>query len=209
MTTSKLIAIALAALLVFAGGAAAMPGQAPDDPGADPTDEHQPDDPGMDATNETDTDANESDAERNETAAADERDEHATDAPPTELPAEAPGHVTDIHQLILDKLDGALSGHELGDALSGLLGGDPANQADQNPPVTPGAAASQAGNSSDAATADESDDRGSDAVANAGPPAQHPEQAAEPVSGIHDLIRTFLNGDGDGTLGERISGIAG
>lgn len=45
MNASKLIAIALVALLVTAGAAVAAPGQAPDDAGADAADEHQPDDP--------------------------------------------------------------------------------------------------------------------------------------------------------------------
>lgn len=49
--------------------------------------------------------------------------------PPGELPGPVPDFVGDILDLIGQKLSGALSGQELGDALSGLLGSDGAASA--------------------------------------------------------------------------------
>lgn len=44
--------------------------------------------------------------------------------PPSDLPGSVPDFVGDILDLIGEKLSGALSGAELGERLSGLLGGD-------------------------------------------------------------------------------------
>ena len=44
-------------------------------------------------------------------------------------------------------------------------------------------------------------------AADAGPPQDMPEQVPDHVSQIHDLIRQFLNGDGDGSLGDQISDV--
>lgn len=50
--------------------------------------------------------------------------------PPDDLPGAVPDFVGDILDLIGQKLSGALSGQDLGDALSGLLGGDGGANAD-------------------------------------------------------------------------------
>ncbi|MDZ7701132.1 MAG: hypothetical protein U5J98_03175 [Halobacteriales archaeon] len=118
MNAHNLIAIALAALLVFAGGAAALPGNAPDGAGADAADDHQPDDP---ASAADDRDADET--ETNETDSDDARDENASEGPPTDLPEPVPDHVSTIHQLIRDKLNGGLGNTTLGEAISGVVGG--------------------------------------------------------------------------------------
>jgi cobalamin biosynthesis protein CobT len=186
MNPKTLIAIAIAALLVFAGGAAAMPGQAT---GADAADEHQPDDPGSNVADETGDDSNETDAD-------DARDENATDGPPTEIPDEAPDHVSQIHDFIREKLDGNLTGQELGEAISGLMGNGDAALANGQ--------ADSAGEQSEDASANSEDAR-----TNAGPVGDLPEQAADHVIGIHDAIQSFLNGDGDGDLGNEVSNPAG
>lgn len=184
MNAHKLIAITLAALLVFAGGAAALPGQAPD-----AADEHQPDDPGADASD--DADENATDSDDNATVADDARDENPSDGPPTEMPDVAPDHVTQIHDLIRDKLDGTLTGQELGEALGGLMG-DGAESNSQD----------------DTASEQSESDASEDAQADAGPTGDLPEQAADRVSGIHDAILSFLNGDDDGHPGDVVSSAA-
>lgn len=49
-------------------------------------------------------------------------DEH--NGPPAELPGPVPDFVGDILDFVNQKIAGGLSGAELGEALSGLLGGD-------------------------------------------------------------------------------------
>ncbi len=60
-------------------------------------------------------------------AGADDASQSDQPGPPDELPGPVPDFVGDILDLIDQKLSGALSGQELGDALSGLLGSDGGN----------------------------------------------------------------------------------
>lgn len=114
MNVSKLIVIALAALLVTAGAAVAAPGQSPDNPGADAADEHRPDEAGADAA---------ANASNNATDVDVERDENASDAPPVEMPEPVPDHASEIHQLIRDYLNGDLGNTTLGETVSVVAGG--------------------------------------------------------------------------------------
>ena len=141
MKLEKIAALALAALLVTAGAAAAMPGNAPDGSGADEHEQasdHRPDDAdharedngtdvgervGALAANESDDDnATERDAEhaanarRNIDAASSQRAEDVRGLP-VDMPEQVPDHVTAIHQLIVDFLSGDLDG-ELGASVS-------------------------------------------------------------------------------------------
>ena len=186
MTTSKLIAIALAALLVFAGTAVASshaPSATQADENATDAAETPPEDPGGDA--------------------GDMRDENASDAPPTEMPANASDHVSEIHALIGQFLDGTLEG-SLGPQVSDVVANDSDNA---NDAASQGSenAADEAGSQSQADSAEER----SGNADRAGPIGDVPEQAADHVSAIHDAITTFLSGDGDGSLGETVSGIVG
>jgi hypothetical protein len=65
------------------------------------------------------------------------------------------------------------------------------------------------GNATDGAdTGAENRDGAADGAANAdgqGPPADLPAQVPDHVTQIHDLIRSFVGGDGDGSLGDAVS----
>lgn len=125
MKLSKLAAIALAALLVTAGAAAATPGNGPDHAGADEHEQasdNQPDD----ADDEQEDDA--AAADENATSGAENADEHAAamgangavesnqradqaQGPPSDMPEQVPDHVMEIHRLIADFLMGDLDGN--------------------------------------------------------------------------------------------------
>lgn len=98
MKLSTLIPIALVALLVTAGAAAAMPGNAPDHAGAndhEQASDHAPDDTADDG---------------------DAGNAHAQ-GPPEDLPEQVPDFVRQIHDAIRQFLSGGLDGI-LGDAVS-------------------------------------------------------------------------------------------
>lgn len=146
MNVSKLAALALVAVLVTAGAAAAMPGNAPDHSGAadheqasdhpsveaadagDDRADGAGDDEAADASEINDgnaTDASDDGTENAATAAggnaqaagpAQARSDEAR-GPPTDLPQRVPDHVAQIHQLILDFLSGDLDGN-LGPSIS-------------------------------------------------------------------------------------------
>ena len=85
---------------------------------------------------------------------------------------------------------------------------------DDQPPEQADANASAADSHADeneSADADDADNaserRDGAAAGERGPPQDMPEQVPDHVSSIHDLIRTFLHGDGDGNLGEQISDV--
>ena len=65
-------------------------------------------------------------------AGADDASESDRPGPPDELPGPVPDFVGDILDLINQKLAGAMSGRELGEALSGLLGGDGGSAGEQS-----------------------------------------------------------------------------
>ena len=130
MNLTKLTAIALAVLTLTAGAAAAMPGNAPDQAGsntAEQASDHGQHDEAADG-NETAVDAEESADE----ADADDADRHRNAnrerrGPPVELPNQVPEHVTQIHDLIRQFLNGDLDASP-GRAISGVVGGGQAGQ---------------------------------------------------------------------------------
>jgi hypothetical protein len=132
MKLTKIASVLVAVLLVASAGAAAMPGNAPADSRAGRADDHG--DNADDAANASD----ERTPERNGSAAA--ADEHRLDhagaaaaddkrGPPTDMPAQVPDFVTEIHELINQNLDGSLQG--LGEALSAATPGEDADAGDE------------------------------------------------------------------------------
>lgn len=123
------IAGALLAVLLITGSAAALPGAAPAQ-AEDNADDAQADD----YANETAQDADEDD-EMNESAGPDaaeaaDRQGPPEDVgpdgergPPTDMPAPVPDFVSDIHQLVNQKLMGDLDGN-LGEQISDVTPGD-------------------------------------------------------------------------------------
>jgi len=122
MTLTK-IAGALLAVLLITGSAAALPGAAPAQ-AEDNADDAQADD----YANETAQDADEN-GETNESAGPDAADAadrqgppenvgpNGERGPPTDMPAPVPDFVSDIHQLVNQKLMGDLDGN-LGERIS-------------------------------------------------------------------------------------------
>lgn len=127
MTPTKIVGALLAALVVASGAAAAMPGNAPADSQAGQAGNYVDDsaDERADAMDEADeTDGDKMD-EANETA-GDERAAAAGPSddrrgPPSDMPAGVPDFVSQIHDLIGQKIDGTLS--DLGDAISQVTPG--------------------------------------------------------------------------------------
>lgn len=122
---------ALAALLVVAGAAAALPGAAPGGHGG-PTTDGAPTD-GQNATganassNATDrAGANATGGPAN--APAGGPSDRAA-GPPADLPGPVPDFVSEIHGLVGDLLDGTLSGPDLGAAISDLTPDDGSGEA--------------------------------------------------------------------------------
>jgi len=132
MKLTKIASVLLAVLLVASAGAAAMPGNAPADSQAGQADDHsdsagdgasaanasdqRPDDAGSAGMADNDSDAG--------AAAADDKR-----GPPTDMPAQVPDFVTEVHELINQKLDGTLQ--NLGEALSAATPGDDADTDDE------------------------------------------------------------------------------
>jgi hypothetical protein len=65
------------------------------------------------------------------------------------------------------------------------------------------------GNESEVDDADTTEQRRTADHERYGPPVDMPSQVPDHVTQIHDLIRHFLNGGHDGSLGEAISGVMG
>ncbi len=118
MKRTTLIAVALAALLMITGFAAAAPGNAPVsvDTDADSTDE-QP-------ANERAQSADERDDRSENGATADNGvDDRNGQGPNVDLPDQVPDHVSEIHDRISSFLSGTLDG-SLGDAISDVTPDD-------------------------------------------------------------------------------------
>ena len=125
MKLSKLAAVALAILLVTAGAAAAVPGNAPAFAG---NDEAQANDHSQGDENPPDHAGNASDAGNASVAssgAADHDGASAAEArgPPVDLPSAVPDHVSAIHDLIRQHLAGDLDG-SLGEAIADVTPDD-------------------------------------------------------------------------------------
>ncbi|MFB6195541.1 MAG: hypothetical protein ABEI80_05175 [Haloplanus sp.] len=141
MIRTKLVAVAVAALLVTVGTVAAAPGAAPVTVGAD----DQYDDnaaqaegaqaDGADGAARDGGSANDTDDAGGPPANVPANGDDASAAergPPADLPAQVPDHVAAIHDLIGSFLRGDLSG-SLGDAVSGVTpGGDAGDQGERN-----------------------------------------------------------------------------
>lgn len=139
MNASKLAVIAITALIVTAGAAVAMPGNAPEHAAADENErasDQEPDD-AADARSNSDLAADENasaeDTGDNRASGPDERaaaqaehppDSAAASGPPVDLPDQVPDHVTTIHELIVDFLNGDLDG-DLGSSVSAAAGNAP------------------------------------------------------------------------------------
>jgi hypothetical protein len=101
MTRTKLVAVAFAALLVTVGTAAAAPGNAPVDVGADDQyDDH------ADAADENAADDDDAANESADGRPADAAEDADRRGPPADLPAQVPDHVGEIHDLIRSFLGG-------------------------------------------------------------------------------------------------------
>lgn len=107
MNLTKLAGVLLAVFVVATGAAAALPGDAPTDSQAGQADDHAPEQ----AHNAT---------EMNETADDERR------GPPADMPDAAPDFVSQIHDLIQQKIDGTIS--NLGQQISELTPGGDAGQ---------------------------------------------------------------------------------
>lgn len=127
MKIHRIGAIAIVVLLIVAGAAAAAPGNAPDDIRDGTVPPLADDDADERAQNDTDAKETADDAREN---GMDERDERVQ-GPPTSLPEQVPDHVSRIHDLIRQFIDGSLDGN-LGDAISGVTpdDGDESQNAD-------------------------------------------------------------------------------
>lgn len=111
MKRITLVAAGLAALVVTAGTAAALPGNAPVDAGAN-------------ANDAADSAGGNADARDGSPAGASEQ---ADRGPPVDLPEQVPDHVSRIHDLIRKHLSGDLAG-SLGEAISDVTPSDDADE---------------------------------------------------------------------------------
>lgn len=118
MKFTKIASVLLAVLLVATAGAAAMPGNAPDEAQTEQADGNYEN--GSDAA--ADAGENRADTGQNGNAsAANAGDAGAANAddkrgPPTDMPGQVPDFVTEIHDLINQHIDGSLD--DLGAAIS-------------------------------------------------------------------------------------------
>lgn len=115
MNIKTMLAAGLAALMLFGGTAAALPGNAPADAGAN-----------------DDANATDERADDGETARGPPTDV-GSQGPPTDMPEQVPDHVSQIHDLVGQFLSGDLDG-SLGDAISDVT---PEESTDDNATATP------------------------------------------------------------------------
>jgi hypothetical protein len=135
MKFTKIASVLLAVLLVATAGAAALPGNAPDkaqagqadgnyENGSDAAEAANASEDDAQETSEADNESemdNESEAKPDHAGAASERAGAAANGergPPTDMPAQVPDFVTQIHELVNQKLDGSLD--NLGEAIQGV-----------------------------------------------------------------------------------------
>lgn len=118
MKRITLVAAGLAALVLTAGTAAALPGNAPVDAGANANDAADGDGRDVDRAGGS------ADAREGGPAGASEQ---ADRGPPVDLPAQVPDHVSQIHDLIREHLSGNLAG-SLGEAINDVTPSDDADE---------------------------------------------------------------------------------
>lgn len=120
MKLTKTAGVLLAVLLVATAGVAAMPGNAPADSQAGQADDNYDD--GANASNApADAGPEMNDSETDEANAENADDRRG---PPTDMPAQVPDHVSQIHDLVNQYLDGDID--NLGEHISDLMGGEDA-----------------------------------------------------------------------------------
>lgn len=118
MKLTKIAGVTLALLLVASGAAAAMPGNAPADSQAGQAQDNY--DGNADEAEDARADDSTESADRSEMseqASAEERR-----GPPTDMPAQAPDFVSEIHQLVNQKLEGSID--NLGEQISAVTPDD-------------------------------------------------------------------------------------
>lgn len=116
MRLETLLAVGLAVLLVGAGAAAAAP---PSDHASDRAADATADEPDDDRAND---DHHADAANRSANATNASASEQSRRGPPVEMPAPVPDHVSRIHELVGQFLEGSID--DLGAAVSDLVGGD-------------------------------------------------------------------------------------
>lgn len=224
---AKIIPVALALVLVTAGAAAAMPGNAPTTSNASESNLNStnPAEPAADAPND-------GQAEKVSERVMNGSDAAERVGPRIDLPEKVPDHVSEIHATINDYLEGALNG-SLGDAISAITPSEDSNESvddaeDSNESENDTAVESNETQSPDgesnadsqsptvdendvtAADSAESEDSENSSASNdqRGPAATLPAQVPDQVSTVHDTIRGFLD-DVNTNLGNAVSGIVG
>ena len=120
MQFTKLVAIALAALLLTAGVAAALPG---DVPGHANADDHEQASDHADVDEQRNETASNESTESSDAGPPGDRSEHAQ-GPPTDMPDPVPDFVAEIHAVIADYLAGDIDGNP-GDAVSDVANEPP------------------------------------------------------------------------------------
>jgi hypothetical protein len=154
MNLTKITAVALAVLLVGAGAAAAIPGQAADQAHSNANDDGTDAGPGAGAPDDAGAADEAGNATDNESADAGENASERR-GPPEDMPSQAPDHVSQIHETINDWLDSDKEG-SLGDMISDIVGGDDNSEEDSsdagNATATP--TATPDGNTTATSTAD-------------------------------------------------------
>lgn len=117
MKLTKTAGVLVAVLLVATAGAAALPGNASTDSQAGQADDKYDDDANAsNAPTNAGPEMNDSEGDENASNAEDRR------GPSTDMPAQAPDRVSQIHELIHQYLDGEVD--NLGAQISGLIGGE-------------------------------------------------------------------------------------
>mgnify|MGYP006294165479 CR=1 FL=1 len=115
MNLTKTAGVLLAVLLVATAGVAALPGNAPADSQAGQADDTYDDSNASDAPADAGPGMNDSETGENASNADDRQ------GPPTDMPAQVPDHVSQIHELVHQYLDGDID--NLGAQISDLMGG--------------------------------------------------------------------------------------
>lgn len=140
MKVRTITVIAIATILVTAGAAVAAPGNAPDLPDnahnindAERDDDSSENPTAEEETNENATVRENSDRDNGAEESVTDRGADNAQGPPTDLPAQVPEHVSQIHDLIRQFLNDDL-GESLGNAISDVVAqhdGNPDSQANQ------------------------------------------------------------------------------
>lgn len=148
MASIKTLGALLAVLVVASGAAAAAPGNAPadapvenDSSDAQAQDQMREETANSSEANDTESDEPETDSDEEDRAG--ERPEQAGPpeavddrrGPPVNMPAQVPGFVSDVHQIVTEHLAGGIDG--LGERIGDLTPGGDEADADADDPARP------------------------------------------------------------------------